>query len=59
MQQFGFNLMANEAIQSVAMRHYVYMPLANTFTLGIYGLVAPSDTDSTVAASPQSPSSDR
>ena len=42
MQQEGFNILADEKIAENAMHHYLYLPLANTFTLGIYGLVAPA-----------------
>ncbi len=41
MQQFGLEVLANQKIAEFAMQHYLYMPLANTFTLGIYGMVAP------------------
>ena len=45
MQQHGFDLLANPAIQSLATHNYLLLPLLNTFTLGIYGLVAPADQD--------------
>ena len=48
MQQFGFDILANQKIAENAMQHYLYLPLANTFTLGIYGLVAPASGVPTV-----------
>ena len=41
LQQFGFDLMTHPALVDVAKHHYLFMPIANTFTLGIYGMVAP------------------
>ena len=41
MQQLGFDLLQNAELQEHAMHHFLYTPLANTFTLGIYGMVAP------------------
>ena len=45
MQQHGLDMLANPAIQSLATHNYLLLPLLNTFTLGIYGLVAPADQD--------------
>ena len=42
LQSFGFELMQVPAIVDLAKHNYVIQPLANTFTLGIYGLVAPA-----------------
>jgi len=38
--------MQNEEVQSHATHHYLFLPLINTFTLGIYGLVAPEQAAS-------------
>ena len=46
MQQLGFNLFQNEAIQSQATHNYLYLPIINTFTLGMYGRVMPASTPS-------------
>ena len=42
LQQLGFDILAHPSVAEHAMHHYLYMPLANTFTLGIYGMVAPT-----------------
>ena len=42
LQSKGFELMQEPAIIDLAKHSYVIQPLANTFTLGIYGLVAPA-----------------
>lgn len=41
MQQLGFDLLASPEIGEHAIHNYLYMPVFNTLTLGIYGLVAP------------------
>ena len=39
MQQLGFDLMVNPEFIETCKKQYFYQPLANTFTLGIYGMV--------------------
>ena len=41
-QQLGLDLLADAEIQEGAMHHFLYTPLANTFTLGIYGMIPPT-----------------
>ena len=43
MQLMGFNLMIEPAFLEVAKHQYCFEPLANTFTLGIYGMVSPAN----------------
>jgi len=40
-QQLGFDLLANSTVGNQALHNYLYLPVVNTLTLGIYGLVAP------------------
>ena len=42
MQQLGFDLLQEPAIMDEAKHNYLIKPLANTFTLGIYGMMKPS-----------------
>ena len=41
MQQLGFDLLAEPAINELAMKHYLYAPMLNTLTLGMYGMFTP------------------
>ena len=60
MQQLGFNLFQNEAIQSQATHNYLYLPMINTMTLGMYGRMIPASatSESEVAAQTQPVSSE-
>ena len=44
MQQLGFDLMAQAEFLETCKQQFVYQTLANTFTLGIYGMVTPVAT---------------
>ena len=48
--------MANPAVIDICKHHYLFMPVLNTLTLGIYGMVAPpaSPTDSTADSTAES-----
>ena len=52
MQQLGFDLLANPKIAEHAMHNYLYLPVINTLTLGIYGMVAPPSGVPAVSTSP-------
>ena len=41
MQQLGFDLLAKEQIAEMAKHHYLFLPVINTLTLGLYDIVAP------------------
>ena len=58
MQQLGFNLFQNEAIHSQATHNYLYLPIINTFTLGMYGRVVPATAPSESDAAAQTQADD-
>lgn len=44
LQLLGFDLLSKPQVVEHARHHYLYLPMANTLTLGIYGMVAPAET---------------
>ena len=48
-------MLANPAISDQAMHHYLYLPVVNTLTLGIYGMVAPIEEPLAAVEEPEVP----